>query len=364
MAKLFGRSWTRQELTRYTGSIDQLGGVRLSVLDDGKGRGIRTAHFETGSGLAFTVLLDRGMDIGSARFKGAALAWESSVGPTHPMYFEKDGLAWHRTWAGGLMNGCGMTYTGAPSEENGEALGIHGRLSHIPASNIWADAAWHGDEYEMWVQGKVREVTVKGENVLLQRRIWTHLGSSRLFIHDQITNDSLAPAPHMLLYHFNFGFPLVAEGMELIAPSTKVTPYVRPGEKMQDNTRYAAPIDNFLEQAFLHEVAAEADGYATVVLANRGFEGGQGLGLYWRYRPAELPYLMQWVFVRAGDYITALEPHNVHTRNRAQARADGTLPLLAPGETREYHFEVGVLANTGEIDAAATQVKALAHGSH
>src|SRR5262249_25433295 len=163
--------------------------------------------------------------------------------------------------------------------------------------NIWADAAWQGDEYEMWVQGKVREVTVKGENVLLQRRISTHLGSSRLLIHDQITNDGLAPAPHMMLYHFNFGFPLIAEGTQLIAPtSKKVTPYFRPGEKVQDHTRYAAPIDGFLEQAFLHEMAAEEDGYATVVLANRAFDQGQGLGLYWRYRPAELPYLMQWVF--------------------------------------------------------------------
>ena len=84
MTRLFGRSWSRQELTRYTGSMDQLGGVHPSVLDDGKGRGIRTAQFETGSGLAFTVMLDRGMDIGSTRFKGAPLAWESSVGPAHP----------------------------------------------------------------------------------------------------------------------------------------------------------------------------------------------------------------------------------------------------------------------------------------
>jgi hypothetical protein len=75
MPRLFGRSWTRQELTRYTGSMDQLGGVRLGVLDDGKGRGIRTAQFETGSGLTFTVLLDRGMDIGSTRFNVDGLDW-------------------------------------------------------------------------------------------------------------------------------------------------------------------------------------------------------------------------------------------------------------------------------------------------
>ena len=70
MVQLFGRAWTRQELQRYAGNIDQIGGVAISVLDDGKGRGMRTAHFQTGSGLSFTVLVDRGMDIGSARYQG------------------------------------------------------------------------------------------------------------------------------------------------------------------------------------------------------------------------------------------------------------------------------------------------------
>lgn len=356
MTRLFGRSWTRQELTRYTGSIDQLGGVRLGVLDDGKGRGIRTADFQTGSGLAFTVLLDRGMDIGSTHYKGAALAWHSSVGPAHPMYYEKDGISWHRTWGGGLLNGCGTTTAGAPSEDQGEALGIHGRLSHTPASNIWADAAWQGDEYAMWVQGKVRETTVKGENILLQRHISTHLGSSRLFIRDVITNEGLQPAPHMMLYHFNFGFPLVTEGTEFFATSTKVTAHVRPGETALDNSRYAAPIDDFLEQAFRHDMVAQEDGFATVALANRAFDEGDGLGLYLRYRPSELPYLVQWVFVRAGSYISALEPHNCPIMNRAMARENGTLPFLAPGETREYNFEVGVLANNGEIDSLVAQM--------
>ncbi len=356
MVKLFGRSWTRQELARYAGNIDQLGGVRLSVLDDGKGRGIRTAQFETGSGLAFTVLLDRGMDVGSTRYKGASLVWESTVGPAHPMYFEKDGLAWHRTWGGGLVNGCGTTYAGMPCEDQGESLGIHGRLSHIPANNVWADAAWRGDEYEMWVQGKARETTVKGENVLVNRRIWTHLGASRLFIRDVITNEGFEPVPHMMVYHFNFGFPLVAEGTAFIAPSRKVTSFARDGGAALDNTRYPAPIDGFQEQAFMHDMVAGEDGYATLMLANRGYDGGRGLGLYYRYRPVELPNIAQWILVRAGTYVTAFEPHNCPMWGRARARETGTLPFLAPGEEREYNFEVGVLANNEEIEAMASQI--------
>ena len=356
MVKLFGRSWTRQELARHVGSIEQLGGVRLSVLDDGKGRDMRAVQFETGSGFAFTVLPDRGMDIGSARFRGASLAWESSVGPAHPMYFEKDGLSWHRTWGGGLLTGCGTTQIGRPGEDQGEALGIHGRLSHIPASNVWADAAWRDDDYEMWVQGKARETTAKGENILVDRRIWTRLGESRLFVRDVVTNEGLEPAPHMMLYHFNFGFPLVAEGTAFIAPSTNVTSFARDGATAVDHTRYAAPIDGFQEQAFFHDMATGEDGFATVVLANREFDGGRGLGLYCRYRPTELPNFVQWVFIRAGMYVTAFEPHYGTMQGRARARATGVLPFLASGEEREYNFEVGVLGNNDEIDAMAARV--------
>ena len=356
MVQLFGRSWTREELTRYAGNIDQIGGVRLSVLEDGKARGIRTAQFETGSGLAFTVLLDRGMDVGSTRFKGASLVWESNVGPAHPMYFEKDGLSWHRTWSGGLVNGCGTAYMGRPCEDEGESLGIHGRLSHIPASNTWADAAWRGDEYEMWVLGKARETTVKGENILVNRRVWTHLGESRLFIRDTMTNEGLEPAPHMMLYHFNFGFPLVAEGTEFIAPSKMVHSFARGGGETPDHKRYVAPIDGCPERGFRHEMVAGNDGYVTLVLANRQFNAGQGLGIYCRYRLAELPHIMQWVMMRAGTYVAGLEPSNCPMGGRTRAREEGWLPFLAPGEEREYLFEVGVLANNEEIDAMASQV--------
>ena len=62
------RKMTDAELKPYVGTMDQLARIRTSVLDDGRGRGIRIADVDNGSGLRFTVLLDRGMDIGDASF--------------------------------------------------------------------------------------------------------------------------------------------------------------------------------------------------------------------------------------------------------------------------------------------------------
>jgi len=100
----------------------------------------------------------------------------------------------------------------------------------------------------------------------------------------------------------------------------------------------------------------QEDGFATLVLANRGFDGGRGLGLYYRYRPAELPNFLQWIMVRAGVYVTAFEPHNCPMWGRARARETGTLPFLEPGEAREYNFEVGVLTSNDEIESMASRV--------
>jgi len=340
MVQLFGRSWTERELMKRVGSLSQVGGVRLARLEEGSARGVRVAEFETGTGFSFNVLLDRGMDIGAAKYRGASLVWESTTGPVHPAYFEREGLGWLRTFHGGLVATCGLTYAGAPCTDEGQELGLHGRIDHLPAGNVWVDGAWRGDEYEMWVRGRMRETVVFGENLTLTRRIWARLGESRLTIRDLVVNQGFQSTPHMMLYHCNLGFPLLDEGSELIAPSKHVAPrdqVAAPG--LDAHSRYEAPIDGY-----------------QVLLANRAFDGGRGLGIYLRYRQAELPRFTQWKMVGAGTYVTGLEPANCLVEGRDKDRERGLLQFLEPGEGREYIVEIGVLASNGEIDERASQI--------
>ena len=357
MVQLFGRSWTQRDLLKVIGSVSQAGGVRYTELQDGIARGVRTAEFETGSGLSFTVLLERGMDIGAAKYQGASLAWESTIGAANPAFFERDGLGWLRTFHGGMVATCGMTYAGAPCVDEGKPLGLHGRIGHIPAAGIWADGAWRGDEYEMWVRGRMRETVVFGENLTLTRRVSAHLGESRLFIRDVVVNEGYDTVPHMYLYHCNFGFPLLDESSEIIAPSKSVTPrddVAAPG--LDGHNKYEAPIDGYKEQCFYHDMAADAEGFVTVLLVNRAFNNGQGLGVYLKYRQAELPKFTQWKQVGAGTYVTGFEPANCWVEGRAKERERGTLQFLKPGEQREYMVEIGVLDGNTEIDAAAVRI--------
>jgi hypothetical protein len=353
MAHLFGREWTKDELLQRAGTTAQLGGVREVELRDGIGRGVRCAEFETGSGLAFSVLLDRGMDIAAAKYKGASLAWESATGPAHPAYYEKDGLSWLRTFHGGLVCTCGLTTAGAPSVDAGQALGLHGRISHLPAASTWVDGGWRGDEYELWARGRMREAIVFGENLTLTRRIWTHLGSSTIHLRDTVANEGRQTTPHMMLYHVNFGFPLLDGGAELLAPSRTVTPRDAVAAAGLDAYgTYEAPVEGYAEQCFYHDMVAADDGHVTALLVNRAWQQGQGLGIALRYRQAELPCFTQWKMVCAGTYVTGLEPANCWVEGRTKDRERGMLQFLEPGETREYQLEIAVLDGQEAIAAA------------
>jgi hypothetical protein len=101
MVNLFVQTLTRREVAERCGALSQLAGVRLMTLGDGVERDLRMLEFRTGSGLRFTVLVDRAFDIADCEFKGHAIGWNLPSGFRHPGLHEyegEDGLAWTRSF--------------------------------------------------------------------------------------------------------------------------------------------------------------------------------------------------------------------------------------------------------------------------
>ncbi|HEX7434205.1 MAG TPA: aldose 1-epimerase family protein [Anaerolineaceae bacterium] len=340
MPKLFNQTYTPAELRRLTGTLDQLAGIRLVEYADGKARGLRAADVYTGSGFRFTVWLDRSMDIGPAEFAGKPLAWLHPALGT-PAQYEPAGAGWLRTFGGGLMTTGGMTHIGAPDQEGGEAFGVHGRGSHLPAQAVAAHCGWNGDTYELVLEGQVRQSVLFGENLLLIRRITTKLGASSLRIDDRLINEGYQPINPMLLYHCNFGFPVVSRDTELVVDDLDVRPRdpAAAAGLGQQNT-FQPPDPDYAEQVFFHQVRPGADGFATASLINRAID----FGAYVRYRTAELPILVQWKMMGAGAYIVGLEPATNPLAPRQALRQAGLLKTLAPGEEMSFAVEIGALA--------------------
>lgn len=356
MPTLYGTSYTRRDLTARVGDIRQIGGVRLVRADDGWGNGARQALFQTGSGLEFTVALDRGMDIADARFNGIPLNWRTSVGDVHPAYHSGQGDAWVRNWGGGLLTTGGLRHVGESTRENGDVHVMHGRASNIPARTVAVHEEWRDDEFHFWVEGTVVESTPLEEHVELRRRIGTRLGARSLTVEDTVTNPAFRPEGHLFLYHINFGFPILSPDAKIVSSPRRTVPFTESAKRSNEPfDTFSPPIDAHEDTEYEVYFTPDRSGMVSAALVNPVLQGGLGIAMH--YKLEEFPYYNVWKRLAKGAYVTSMEPMNAPFAvdgallDRAALRERGLLPVLEPGASRHYAVELEVLVGRDEIDA-------------
>jgi hypothetical protein len=368
MPTLWGTTYERVELLRRVGRLDQIAGVRLATLGDGVERGVRVLEFRTGSGFSFDVLVDRAFDIGRCEHNGRALGWQSAVGFSGPWFYEAEDFGFLRSFGGGLLTTCGLDHTLFATEDSAaqyhyppkqtESYGLHGRISNRPARLVGYGERWDGDACVLWAEGEVVQASALGETLLLRRRIESHVGASRITIRDEVINTGFHPTPHMLLYHVNVGFPVVDADAEIVFPALGATAC---GEYPVDGfTTLQPPTPGYEEQVFEYDPLAESDGSVPIGIVNRA----RGFGMYEVFKRDQLPHPFIWRMLGEGNYAVALEPSTNRVAGRHDARARGELIHLAPGETRRYDLELGVLDGSAAIDQFAARVAALREAAH
>jgi len=323
----------------------QLGGIELSVLDNGRGRGVRTAWFDTGTGLRFKVIPDRAMDIGEAFFNRYSLTWISHSGITPPNQAVNSGFRWLEGFGGGLMVTCGLSHIGDPEEDSYGKRGLHGKISHIPAeieSVIQPDL--RQNRFKMSISGRMVESGVFGPGLELRRTISAELGVSAINIHDEVTNIGNQITPHMFLYHMNFGWPLVDAGTKLIWEG-KMYPMDAKDPVFNSENDYKIcrpPLDEHSgsggSDAFI-DIDQDEKGYCHCGISNSSIP----LEVRMHFKKSHLPWVTNWQHWGRNEYITGLEPGTNPTIGQARAREEGTLIFLEPGEKREYDLELEVI---------------------
>jgi hypothetical protein len=362
MARYLGKTWTREGLRSLVGDLAQVAGARPSVLADGKAEGVRAVEVYTGSGFAFTVLPGRGMDIPFASYEGKSLSFLSGTGITHPGYYEEPGLAWLRGFYAGLLTTCGIANAGAPSTDQGRPFGLHGRFSNTAAEDLSVKQGWEGDEYLIRISGSVREASAMNEHLVLTRTFETRLGARGFRLHDVVENRGFEEQPLMLLYHFNYGYPMLAPGARIVGPfrsSAARDEEARKGRGVEECLAIGEPVAGYKEKVFFHDLAADAQGRTFVALVNRDVGDGSPLAIVERFSVKELPVFTEWKMVRKGFYVLGLEPGNVTPLGRGVLRDRGTLPMLAGQQTYSVTIDFEVLDTPEEIAALERETAAL-----
>lgn len=343
MAVLFGKEFTRRQLMSRIGDISQLAGTRSYELNSGKAKGVGAVDIRTGAGLEYTILPSRGMDIAWASFREYSIAYMSKTGVVAPEYFVENGArGFLDNFFAGLLTTGGLTHFGSPCTDDGEALGLHGLSSNLPSEDVSILNEWDGDDYIMKVRGRVRQSSTGGAHIVRTREISSKLGENKLLITDTIENEGFQQQPFMLLYHVNFGFPVVSENTELIMPPAVTMPRTEEASKGIGSFKsFQAPTHNYSEQCFYHDITPNAEGWAYAGLFNPGL-GANGLGAYVKYKKSQLPNLVEWKQMGEQEYVVGLEPGTWYCEGRAEARKRGELQYINPGEVKSFEVEIGI----------------------
>ncbi|MDP4211351.1 MAG: aldose 1-epimerase family protein [Bacteroidota bacterium] len=338
------------ELPSWSGKLSnpaQLGGIETSVLDNGLGRGTRIAWINTGTGLRYKVVIDRAMDIADAFYNQYSLTWLNHSGITFPQPFSGKGIDWLRTFGGGLLTTCGLTHTGGPEKDEYGERGLHGEVSNIPAeieSVVQPDPAT--GKLDMSITGIVKQTPLFGPSLELRRTISGKIGQASVFIHDEVINRGNRPAPHMILYHCNFGWPLADEGADILwqgkwKPRFENSKYeiFRDGNNFKKCPASMETHSGTGEEVAIIDITPDAEGKCVCGLYNERI----GIAVALKFRKEQLPWLSNWQHWGKGEYVTGLEPGTNPPIGQAKAREEKTLLHIAPGGKRSYDLEIELL---------------------
>ena len=354
---------SRDYIMQRMGDLSQIGGVKRYVLSEGRSAGVEAIDIETGSGLCFTVLPGRGMDIAWAKYKGVPLSYISKTGVAHSAYYDPRGMNWLKGFFAGLLTTCGLTNAGNPSSDHHFLVGdlehgLHGRISNTPAYAVSAYHEWEGDTCRIKASGTMRESFFHMENVTMKRVFDTFLGAKSFTLTDTITNEGFVTHPLMLLYHINVGYPMIGENSRFAVASKSVKQ--APGCIERRNGGYATfdpPAAMTRETSYAHELMTDDDGMTEMAVINDAI----GLALSLKYSPADLRCFNQWKQMSCAEYVMGLEPGTVFPLGLEDAKKTGNIEYLEPGQTKTITIEFGVSEGMEDIEALTGRIASLAY---
>ena len=330
-------------------------------LHGGRRDGVDLIRVDNGA-LAFSVIPSRGMNLWKGRYGGIALGWKSPIadGPVNPAFVHANawgGLGWLDGFDEWLAR-CGLDSYGPPYQDGGRTFGLHGRISNLPAHFV-AVHVTDTPPFAITIEGHVDEARMFLTGLRLVSKITTIPGSNHLTVRDEITNLRSLPSDLQLLYHWNFGPPLMEEGARFLAPIKAILPRdpaSTPGLSRFD--RYGPATSGTTEEAFYCRLHGEGpEGRTLALLRNRNGDAGVAL----RFATSQLPTFTLWKL--HGDerdgYVTGMEPATGYPNPKPFEKARHRVLALAAGETFVAETTLEVCDTANGVAALEAEIRAL-----
>jgi galactose mutarotase-like enzyme len=325
--------------------------------------GVDTIEVDNGK-FRFVVVPTRGMGLWKGWLGDLQVGWNSPVkGPVHPQYVpitDPGGLGWLEGFDE-LMCRCGLESNGAP--DIGPAgvykYPLHGRIANRPAHYV--ELVTDDQSGEIRLTGLVDETRFLFQKLRLKSTYITKVGQSGLRILDEVTNLSGSPAEMQLLYHVNFGAPILDPGAQVVAPIKTVMPRdPRAAQGIGTWESYPNEEAGYAEQVYFFELLADSSGMTQVLLKNA--HATQGVSL--RFAKTQLPCFTLWknTPTAADGYVTGLEPGTNFPNPRSFETEQGRVIKLQPGETAKFEITLEVYADAQSVSTAEEAIARLRSG--
>ena len=333
-------------------------------LQGGRSDGVDVVEVDNGA-MRFTVLPTRGMGLWKATCGEVELGWNSPAkGPANPAFvplWEPSGLGWLDGFDE-LIVRCGLESNGAPEfNENGSVrYPLHGKIANTPAHKVEVTA--DGDSGEISVTGIVHETRLFFNKLQLATTYTTKIGQPGFTVTDTVTNLWAEPSELELLYHINFGVPLLSQGAKAVIPVARMAPRDTVGvENLGEWDTYGPESPGTPEAVFFFELATDAQGNTQTLL--KSADGKQGVSL--AFSKTQLPFFTLWKNRQAATdgYVTGFEPAINFPNAKSTEKAAGRVVTLAPGESRSFEIELTAYGDAEGVSAAEQAVAALQEGT-
>lgn len=340
--------------------------VKSYTLRGGLQEGVQVVEVNNGK-LTFAILPTRGMGIWKGQCGDISLGWDSPVkDPVNPAFInlqDRGGLGWLKGFNEWFVR-CGLNSMGAPGmdtvldysgNEFDVPLTLHGNIANVPARAVSVEIT---DE-AIIVKGEVDETMMFGPALRLNTVIRTEFRSGKMTIIDTVTNLGNNPQEHEMLYHINYGAPLLEKGSRMIAPFKQVAPRdSRSAAGIDTFDAYGAPQSGFVEQVYKYELAGKRGSRETMTMLRNGT--GDKASLL-RFTLKDFPCFTLWKNTagKADGYVTGLEPATSYPNSRRFEREKGRVITLAGGESRTTTLSIETLDTKKAIKAAEAEIKTL-----
>ena len=333
--------------------------VTARTLHGGRQEGVMVVEIDNGR-MKVRVSPTRGMGILDAVAGQTRLGWQSPVkdivNPAFINLESRAGLGWLEGF-NELVARCGYEWAGHPGMDNGELLTLHGRAENIPATDVKVTIDQKAP-YTIHLSGLIREQLFKKINFVTKAELVTTPGSLNFQLHDVLSNEGDYEKEYQVLYHSNFGPPLLDKGAQFAAPVQEVSPFndYAKGDLSTWQT-YRGPTPNFDEMVYNVRPYGDSAGNTLAVLHNAG--GNKGVSLAFNIK--QLPVLSLWknTDTLGQGYVTGLEPGTSFAYNRHYERILGLVPKVAAHGTRHFDLTYTLLDNPAAVAAALKRVATL-----